>query len=490
MKTICFGFELHQPYRLRKSIPSPGTTIHDSYEQYFAPENKEILQKVSDKCYKPATSLLIDLMDKGFHAAFSVSGTLLEQLERWDPDALDLLTTCARHPNSEMLCQTYYHSIAAFFHDHVELADQFIMHKDRIHELSGTEPIICENTEFIFNNAIADTMAQLGFKGCFTEGADRLLGWRSPNFLYQCRDIPLIVRNFGLSDDIAFRFCTHDWKEYPLTADKYAGWVAEAYGDFVSIFIDYETLGEHFWADSGIFQFLEHLPEELEKRGVQSVNPRDLLAYPIRHTFDIDYTISWADAEKDETAWIQNRKQKNAVRACERATHFPLDRHLYRLLQTSDHFYYMSTKHGSCGEVHNYFSHQGEHDAFITYMTTLANAEAHAIQNACAAASSPEEQEHLKAQYKLRTFSPDQAFHFAGKDGYTGHAAFDLDQFSDLIAIIPSDSLAYHLKNQDYTHWLQDIVQDTVLADQIKDLTSREEMMECIERRCKELWVL
>ena len=487
MNTICFGFELHQPYRLRKSTPS-STTFHDVYEHYFSPENKEILQKVSSKCYKPATSLLIDLMDNGFHAAFSVSGTLLEQLERWEPDALDLLTTCAHHKNSEMLCQTYYHSIAAFFSDHTELADQILTHKERIRELSGTDPVICENTEFLFNNTIADTMHQLGFKGCFTEGADRLLGWRSPNFLYQCRNIPLLVRNFGLSDDIAFRFCMHDWKEYPLTADKYAGWVAEAYGDFVSVFIDYETIGEHYWKESGIFQFLEYLPEELEKRGVQTVTPRDLLAYPVRHIFDIDYTISWADAEKDETAWLQNRKQRNAVRSCERAAQFPLDRHLYGLLQTSDHFYYMSTKHGSCGEVHNYFSHQGDHDAFITYMSTLADAEAHAVGKAYAEAKSPAEREHFEARYKLRTLSPDQAFHFAGKSGYTGHTAYDLDQFSDLIAIIPSDSLDYHVQNQDFTHWIRNTIQDATLADQMQHLIWREEMMDCIARRCEELW--
>jgi len=488
MKTICFGFELHQPYRLRKSTPLSNTTFTDIYDQYFSPENKEIFQKVSNKCYKPATSLLTDLMDDGFHAAFSVSGTLLEQLEHWDPDMLDLLTTFARHKNSEMLCQTYYHSIAALFDDHTELADQFMMHKDRIRELSGKEPVICENTEFIFNNAIADTMHRLGFKGCFTEGADKLLGWRSPNFLYQCRDIPLIVRNFGLSDDIAFRFCMHEWKEYPLTADKYASWVAEAYGDFVSVFIDYETIGEHFWADSGIFQFFEHLPEELEKRGVETVTPRDLLSYPVRERFDVDYTVSWADAEKDETAWIQNRKQRNALRACVRAAQFPLEPHLYGLLQTSDHFYYMSTKHGSCGEVHNYFSHLGKHEAFIVYMNTLADVEVKAIENAYTTATSPTEREQLKARYRLRTLPPQKAFHFAGESGYTGHVAYDLDQFSDLIAIIPSDSLTYHIKNQDFIQWIRNIVDDALLADQIQDITCREEMMECVARRCKELW--
>ena len=486
MKTICFGFELHQPYRLRKSVPPSNTAFIDIYEQYFSSKNKEILQKVSNKCYKPATSLLIDLMDNGFHATFSVSGTLLEQLERWDPDMFDLLTIFARHKNSEMLCQTYYHSIAALFDDHTELADQFIMHRDRIRELSGTEPVICENTEFIFNNDIADTMHRLGFKGCFTEGARKLLEWRSPNFLYQCREMPLIVRNFGLSDDIAFRFCMHDWKEFPLTADKYASWVAEAYGDFVTVFIDYETIGEHFWADSGIFNFFEHLPQELEMRDVKTVTPSDLLAYPVRETFDVDYTISWADAEKDETAWIQNRKQRNALRACERAAQFHIDPHLYGLLQTSDHFYYMSTKHGSCGEVHNYFSHQGDHAAFITYMNILADVEAQALENAYIANGA--EQEHLKARYRLRTLSSDQAFHFAGESGYTGHAAYDLDQFSDLIAIIPSDSLTYHIRNQDFTKWIHDIIHDASLADQIQHLTSREEIMECVERRCKELW--
>jgi alpha-amylase len=427
-------------------------------------------------------------MDQGFHAAFSVSGTLLDQFERWDSDMLDLLTTFSRHKNSEMLCQTYYHSISSLFQDQTEFADQFVMHRDRIKELSGKTPIICENTEFLFNNIIADTMHGLGFQGCFTEGTANFLGWRSPNFLYQCREIPLIVRNFGLSDDIAFRFCLHNWKEYPLTADKYASWVADAYGDFISVFIDYETIGEHFWKESGIFDFFSHLPEELAKRGVQTVNPSNLLQYPVKETFSIDHTVSWADAEKDETAWIQNRKQRNAFRACERAAQFPLDRHLYGLLQTSDHFYYMSTKHGSCGEVHNYFSHQSERDAFITYMRTIADVETEALHDASSKDPSTSRQAHLQALYKLRSLAPHEAFHFTGDYGYTGHVAYDLDQFSDLIGIIPSDSLEYHIKNHDFANWIHDIVQDEVLADQVRYMKSREGIMDSVEKRCEELW--
>ena len=479
MQQFSLGFEVHQPYRLNKQFtPHTISDSRDIMEQYFDPANKEILLRVCEKCYEPATSIILDELDDGFCCAYSISGVLVEQLEQWAPDVLDLFVQAARHKNVEMIGQTYFHSISSLFYTMDEFRAQVDMHRQMLSDVFHTTPHVFENTEFLFDNRIAETVKDLGFKACFTEGAEDILKWRSSNYLYQCQGLPVIMRNFMLSDDIAFRFTHRNWEVYPLTADKYAHWISQTPGDFIPVFIDYETMGEHYWADTGILEFLRYLGPEMKKAGVRMIHPSDLLKYPVRDEFNIPLPISWADAEKDETAWIENRKQKNAFRAIQRAQAFSCNDQLWRYLQTSDHFYYMSCKYGSCGEVHTYFSHQPEHQAFTSYMDILSDFEKNCVEQ------NPDKK-HL---FPLRSLSVDDAFYFSSPVGFTGHVAFDLDHFGEMLSIAPNDSIEFHRQNGDFSHWCRTVIQDEPLAKAMENAQNRQECICAVDNRRSELW--
>lgn len=479
MTRFCLGFELHQPYRLNKTFtPGPGSGVEDHCDRYFDPVNKELLLRICEKCYHPATSIILDELDNGFACAFSMSGVLIEQMEKWAPDTLDLFVQAAKHPNVEMICQTYYHSLSGLFWEMDEFRHQVAMHRQLLRDVFGVTPRVFENTEFILDNRIAKTVREMGFAACFTEGVDHILKWRSPNYLYKCQDLPVIMRNFKLSDDIAFRFTCRDWEAWPLTADKYAHWVSNTPGDFIPVFIDYETLGEHYWADTGILEFLRHLGPEMKRSGVEMVNPSDITSCPVREEFSIPIPISWADAEKDATAWIENRKQKNAMRAVQRAQSFLCDEQIWRYLQISDHFYYMSCKHGSCGEVHSYFSHQPEHQAFTSYMDIIADYEEQCIR------SDPTK----SRMFPLRTVNVTNAFYFSSPVGLTGHVAFDVDQFTEMLSLVPSDSIDFHQSQGHFAAWARDTIGDARLAEALESAHGRQELIQAADRRRGELW--
>jgi alpha-amylase len=348
-------------------------------------------------------------------------------------------------------------------------------------ELFHANPKVFENTEFTFNNEIASHIKDMGFTGIFTEGVDRIMGWRSPNYLYTCRDIPVLLRNTQLSDDIAFRFTNGSWDKYPLTADIYARWVAESPGDVVNVFLDYESFGEHLWPETGIFEFLRHLPAELDRQGIPTVLPSKVLAdYSPVGTIDVTETISWADIEKDTSAWMGNDRQRTAFHALETARAYAKDKQVWRYLQTSDHFYYMASKFGSCGEVHSYFCYIGGDDAFRTYMRILADYEERNIRV----------MKNRKAARALRTLSPETAFHFTTPAGFTGYTAYNLDQFCELLYIVPEDSIRHHLERGDFTSWIKDVLADATLAVEIKDCTERQDLANFVCEWRDHLWSL
>ncbi|MEX0930148.1 MAG: glycoside hydrolase family 57 protein, partial [Candidatus Paceibacterota bacterium] len=271
MTSVCFYFQVHQPFRLdHHSIFDIG-----SNKPYFNAadgtdlDNRAIMNKVATKCYRPMTALLAELLDRHpqFRVTFSITGTALEQFEAFAPDVIELFQTLAATGRVEFLNETYHHSLA-FIHSPEEFKRQIRMHADKIKEVFGVTPTVFRNTELIYNNDLADTIRELGFTGMLAEGADHILGWRSPNFVYRSYGtsaLPLLLKNYKLSDDIAFRFGEKTWEEYPLTAEKFATWVNSNHGtgDVVNLFMDYETFGEHQWEDTGIFTFMRQLPTEL-----------------------------------------------------------------------------------------------------------------------------------------------------------------------------------------------------------------------------------
>lgn len=479
-QNVCFGFEVHQPYRLNRYFqPDQKVKKKDLPSLYFDELNKEVLDRVSDKCYVPATEKILEKLDEGFRCAFSFSGTLIEQLEKWRPDVLALFDAAARHKNVELLGQTYYHSIAGCFGDKSEFMEQAQLHANLMYDYFKSRPRVFENTEFTFNNQIATQVKELGYTGIFTEGVDRILGWRSPHHVYSCHDLPVLLRDVRLSDDIAFRFANRGWDKYPLTADTYAGWLSGSRGDVTNIFLDYETFGEHFWQETGIFNFLSYLPGEMEKQGVKTLLPTEvLLKYAPVGTLDVCDTISWADIEKDASAWMGNEQQHTAYSAIQKAAAYAKDKSVWRYLQTSDHFYYMASKYGTCGEVHNYFSHHQAGDAFKTYMAILADFEKRNIRV----------MKNRRSAKTLRTLSPDEAFHFASPGGYIGYAAYSLDQFCDLLRHVPDDSIAYHQERGDITNWIEHTLNDERLAEHLKSCGNRQELLDTLNERRELLW--
>jgi alpha-amylase len=346
---------------------------------------------VADKCYIPANRLLAQLIrasEGRFKLALSLSGVLLDQLEHDAPDALGSFQELVATGGVELLSETYHHSLASL-RDPAEFREQVELHRRAILRHFGQRPTVFRNTELIYDDAIAPMVARMGYRGMLVEGADRVLGWRSPNYAYQSASAPglrLLPRNYRLSDDVGFRFSNRDWEGWPLTAERWAGWIAESAESSVHVFLDYETFGEHQWADTGIFDFLRHLPGALASRRIACVHPSTVASRDPAGVLSFPVATSWADVERDTSAWLGNRMQRAAherlyrLGAQVKALGDPVRLQAWRRLTTSDHCYYMCTKWFADGDVHKYFNpHESPYDAFVAFMNVLTD-----LERACA----------------------------------------------------------------------------------------------------------
>jgi alpha-amylase len=385
MASVCFYFQVHQPNRLRHY------TFFDRHSNYFDDvKNAEVCRKVAKKCYLPANRLMLELIEKyngRFKVSYSITGVLLEQLQKYAPEVITTFQQLANTGCVEFLGETYYHSLS-FLYSRDEFTEQIKQHRRTIRQFFGQTPRVFRNTELIYNNSLAPVIEQIGgFDGILAEGADHILGYRSPNFVYRPANasrLKLLLKNYRLSDDIAFRFSNRDWKEWPLKAEKFAGWVnaVNGCGYVVNLFMDYETLGEHQWEETGIFEFMRHLPSEILRHPDNDFKtPSEVIkAYGAVGTIDVPHTISWADIERDLSAWLGNAMQENALSELYRFKDKVLQSEApdiisdWRKLQTSDHFYYMCTKWFADGDVHKYFNpYNSPYDAYINFMNVLDN---------------------------------------------------------------------------------------------------------------------
>ena len=386
MKSICLYFQIHQPFRLKKYRFFEIGNDHYYYDDYT---NKSILRKVARKSYLPANQLLLDLIKKypgKFKLSFSITGIALEQFELYAPEVIDSFKALADTGQVEFLGETYSHSLAVLKNTE-EFEDQVRLHSQYIKELFGQEPKVFRNTELVYSDNIGELVANMGFTGMLAEGAKNILGWKSPNFLYYNVKKPklkLLLRNFQLSDDIAFRFSNKSWSDWPMTAEKYSQWLSEIDDDedVLNLFMDYETFGEHQDKDTGIFSFLESFPGELiEKYGMTFYTPSEVVKkfQPIA-PLPVPFPTSWADEERDTSAWLGNELQKEAfsklydLRDMVVTSGDPDFLKDWQYLQASDHFYYMCTKFFADQSVHNYFNpYENPYDAFINYMNVISD---------------------------------------------------------------------------------------------------------------------
>jgi alpha-amylase len=501
---IVLVFEVHQPHRLRRKVFWENKVFkrlnkEELFDYYFDNENdKEIFRRAARKCYFPSNQILLDLIDahkterRPVKVSFSVSGVFLEQCEMFEKDLLESFRQLAETHRVEFLDQTYYHSISSLYPEKNEFIEQVKLHRDTIKSLLGYEPTVFENTELLYNNAIARMVENLGYKGIFTEGVERILHEKSPNYLYTpkgSRKIRVFLRNYKLTDDIGFRFSARWWSEYPLTADKYARWLASTEGDCINIFPDYETFGEHHWPETGIHDFLRHLPEEILKWGnLQMSTPSEVVE---KHApaGEIDVpekggTVSWADIERDSSGWLGNIMQwayYTSLRRMEPIVHEADDAEflkLWRCFQTSDHLYYMFTAGGGPGEVHSYFSpYESPMDAFAVANALLFD---------------------FESRLRLATLTANEPFLFhtgTGEENFTGVMSWSLKGFVKALRTVDVKALEFHNRRGDFEPWAENSLQDKdfardlgkAKAGKLKGEALRKALVETAQERFTEL---
>ncbi len=471
-----FVFEVHQPHRLRRNLFWEGKTFRRQTKQelfnyYFDNENdKEIFKRAARKCYFPSNQIILEEVDRRKHDkkqakfSFSISGVFLEQCEMFDKDLLESFSQLAASGGVEFLNQTYYHSIASLYPEKEEFIAQAKLHKQTVKDLLGYTPSIFENTELLYNNTIAKIVEDMGYKGIYTEGVEKILGEKSPNYLYTpkgAKKISVLLRNYKLTDDVGFRFSARWWPEWPLTAPKYANWLATAKGEVINIFPDYETFGEHHWPETGIHSFLQHLPEEILKyEHLKMVTPSEVVE---KHSSagevdvpEAEGTVSWADIKRDQSGWLGNVMQwayYTTLRKLEPLIKEAGDAEFLRLwrdFQTSDHLYYMFTSGGGPGEVHSYFSpYESPMDAFVLAQTLIND---------------------FEARLRMAILTANEPFLFytgVGEKCYTGVMAWSLKGFAEALNTVDVAALEFHVGNGDFESWVRCSLKDEKFADEI-----------------------
>lgn len=400
MKSIVLYLHVHQPYRIKHYTVFDSGVDHNYFDADYANQasNERILHKVAEKSYIPTNRHLIALLKKHpeFKLSISITGTVIEQLEKWSPEALQSFKDLCATGQVEIVAETYHHSLA-FFYSRAEFEMQVDMHRRKVQEVFGQTPQVFRNTELSYNNDLAIWADRAGYKGILTEGWDPILDWRSPNYVYRptyTNNIRVLMKNYKLSDDIAFRFGNSDWAEWPLTADKFAHWLSEDHdATNFNLFMDYETFGEHMWHESGIFDFLNHLPAQWLRDPTHSfmtVSEVIDANEPVGQ-IDVPQTITWADTERDLSAWLGNGMQDSSIKAL-----YALQDKIigtgdfaliedWRRLQTSDHFYYMCTKWFSDGDIHAYFSpYDTPYEAYINFMNAFRDVQFRLVEKGVA----------------------------------------------------------------------------------------------------------
>lgn len=380
MKTICFYFQIHQPFRLKRYRFFDIGNDHYYYDDF---QNEEIIRRIAEKTYLPGNKAILDMIKTSggkFKVAFSISGTALEQMEIYTPEVIDSFKELVQTGNVEFLAETYAHSLSSLG-DEEEFKMQVTKHKEKIYNLFGVKPKVFRNTELIYSDDISELVYNMGFRGMLTEGAKHILGWKSPNYLYSSVTQPqlkLLLKNDRFSEDLSLRFSNYSWNEYPLTADKFMSWIAETPDSeqIINLFMNYEVLGTLHAPETGIFDFFKALPRFAAEKGISFSMPSEIfsLLKPVG-TVSVPYPMSWVDEEKDCSSWLGNVLQKEAFRKINeigervRLSDNRRIRQDWTYLQSSDHFYYMNTKHGHVG----FSPYENAYDAFNNYMNVLSD---------------------------------------------------------------------------------------------------------------------
>ncbi len=490
MVTVCFYLHVHQPLRLRKfSFFDIGNNSN-----YFDEEkNKFYIERISKKSYIPTNKILLDLIhntDGKFKVSFSITGVLIEQLEKYAPEVIESFKELVKTGNAELIAETYYHSLA-FLASIEEFKRQVELHKKKLKKVFNYKPKVFRNTELIYSNEIAKIVRSMGYKAILAEGADHILKGRSPCFLYKAKDcdLKLLLRHYRLSDDVSFRFSRRDWEGFPLTADRYAHWINmnNFNGKIVNLFMDYETFGEHQWKETGIFEFLKAMPFKILEHGDNFMTPSEIIkSYKPVDELDVPTLVSWADIERDVSAWLGNRMQKEAMRKL-----YSLEKNIiatreeklikdWRLLQTADHFYYMCTKWFADGDVHKYFNpYDSPYDAFITFMNIM-NDMNFRIRKILMKKSRGEKMRKKVIHTFLQDVPEDKCFWCVD-----GRVFRNIRDLAVALKEMSDETFRYHVNEvkNDFSNWIKDVIGDSTLAKTLLGVRDRKKAEKIVSKR-------
>ena len=387
-KAVVFYLHVHQPYRIKQYTIFDAARDHEYFNDESETDlnNRRVFERIAHKSYRPMNALLEQLLARhdDFRLSLSLTGTFIDQAQQWAPDVLESFQRLVKTGKVEILAETYHHSLS-FFYSRSEFERDVQMHREKIESIFGVTPKVFRNTELAYTDELASWAERRGYNGILAEGWDPVLDWRSPNHLYKAsgtENLGLLLKNYRLSDDLAFRFSDQNWSEWPLTAHKYAQWTNHNSpgGKLINLFMDYETFGEHQWAETGIFNFFDHFVSQwLKTEGNTFYTASDAIEQcPQEDEISMPDVVTWADTERDLSAWNGNDLQKETLRhiyALENDVLQTGDLRLiedWRQLLASDHFYYMATKWDQDGSVHSYFSpYDSPYDAFLSYINTV-----------------------------------------------------------------------------------------------------------------------
>ncbi|NLA37962.1 MAG: alpha-amylase [Methanomicrobiales archaeon] len=463
---FCLGFDIHYPCRLNPGFrPDLAKGKRNLKDIYFSPDMREGLGWAIETSFRPATEILLDLLDEGFKCALGMSGVVLERLEKWYPDMLDLLSRAATHENAEVLAQTYYHSVAGLFADPQEFTDELLMHRDLTSDLFGVAPTTFVHTDYPITPATAEALTGSGIRAAIIEGA---AAERDPGHTYTYRDLPVLVTHCDLSDDIAVRFPRREWDRWPLMADRYAEWISKSPGESVTLYLDYRVFGDLIGPETGILEFLRALPSALADAGVRTMHPSDAANNPPHGIID-------------DTAGPGHQRsilQQSALEALEDAGSLVADPEIWRYLLDTDHIRRMAMRSTTCGRPLHAVSHQVAHNYFAAFMRILSHLE----ERSAASARSQ------RAVLSLRCVPPEFEFTFSSHDRPVGYAAHNLQELADMLEFTPDDVVRYHAERGDFYRWIGEVIGDSKLAKEVQDIDDRIRLRTTIQGRIDSLW--
>jgi len=467
------GFDVHYSCQLNSGFrPEMAKGRRNLKDSYFNPDTKEDLGQVIDRSFRPATEILLDLLDEGFRCAFGISGVMLEHLEEWYPDTLELLSHAATHRNAEVLAQTYYHSVAGLFADPQEFVDELLMHRDLMKEHFSVVPTTFAHTDYPITPATAEALAGSGIGAAIIEGA---AAERDPNHTYTYHGLPVLVTHCDLADDIAVRFPWREWDRWPLMADQYAKWVSVSPGECVTLFLDYRIFGDIFGQETGILEFLRALPSALADVGVRTVHPSDVARNsPYGDIGETAGPTGPGNSQGQQRTILQH----SALEALEAAGSLVADREIWCYLLDTEHIRRMAMRPTACGRPLYAVSHQETYDYFASFMRILSHLEERSATSA----------RSQRATLSLRCVPPESAFYFSSYDRPAGYAAHSLQELANMLEFTPDDVVRYHVERGDFYRWVDQVIGDAKLAKEIQDIEDRARLGSAVQERIDTLW--